>query len=236
MHHVFNTVHPKFICRVDPFGLIPKGNLKKMITAEKQFFNSTPDYIHNYQDVAPLTYKVLKIFRKRFVQEDDDYYSLVVNTHCHILLTEGMSPGIPGWHCDYSRQDKEGDRISLEEDENVIHWLYVFGIDNPPTFEFIEKNKIKINDENLKTSTWRSVSQRIDRRVQSGWITKRAKENEVYEFRGNELYRLISSNNKCWRMQIRITMYPKGHKYRPEGCTGNIRNLQMVYVDCDGIW
>lgn len=235
MEHTFNTIKPQYIAQVRPEHLMPIGvDVVEGIRHETQFFNATPSFIRMSRRGARITMKLLRRFRDIF--DDEDFHSLIINSYCHKLPAEGYYPSVPGWHCDFSKQEDEEERTSLEEDENVRHWIFLTGTDNPPTYMFLDKYNIHIDDFKLDERSWRAVSKVIDRKVKSGWGTKIAKTNELLEFRGNELYRHLPSSNRCWRLQIKITHYPKGHKYRPQGTTGKVRQLQMVYLDCDGRW
>ena len=146
-----------------------------------------------------------------------------------------MYASIPGWHCDYSKQTEEAERSTVEEDEEVKHWVLVSGTDAPPTYTFLDRHNIYLDDR-FHYKTWPEVSQYIDRKVKSGWHIKPVKSFEILEFRGNELYRTMPSIGKCWRMQLKVSLYPKGHKFRPSGTNGKTRELQMVYMDCNQNW
>lgn len=236
MDHVFNTVKPQYVRGLNPLHLVPNSDLREAIRTETQFFNASPSFVQSFGSRAQMTRKVLRIFRNEIVTDEDDYHSLLVNSYCHKLATEGMYPAVPGWHCDYSKQVDEEERTTLEEDQDVRHWVVIMGVNNPPTYQFIDKYGIHVDDIKLPEQSWRAVSSVIDRKVRSGWSTKIAKPNEILEFRGNELYRHLPSEGWCWRIQIKVTLYPKGHKYRPPGTQGKERELQMVYMDCDGYW
>ena len=242
MEHIFNTIKPQFVCKMKPEHLIPHTpdlDIEEAIRTEPQFFNATPDFVQHYKGETPITSKVLRRLRNLFFQDDswdEEYYHLVVNSYCHKMPRDGLYASIPGWHCDYSKQEDEEVKTRLEEHECVRHWVFILGTNNPPTYQFLDKYNIHINDFKLEEPSWKEVSKHIDRKVASGWKTKTAKLNEILEFRGNELYRTMPTENPCWRYQLKVTHYPNGHVYRPTGTQGKVRQLQMVYLDCDGKW
>lgn len=236
MDHVFNTIKPRCIDIIDPEHMVANSDIVEGIRTEKQLFNATPSFVQQMKLRSPIVSKLLRMFRKNLITDDDDYHSLVINSYCQKLAIDGMYPSIPGWHCDYSKQVEEEERTSLEEDENVRHWILVMGINNPPTCRFLDKFNIHINDIKLSEHSWRAVSAVIDKKVKDGWCTRSFKVNEIIEFRGNELYSYLPTTEFCWRIQIKITLYPKGHKYRPLGSQGKVRELQMVYMNCSGDW
>ena len=73
MQHLFNTVKPQYICQVKIDELFPYNNIPEDIRQEVTFFNSTPSFVRNHEENAPLTKKLLKrYFRDMF--SDDDYH------------------------------------------------------------------------------------------------------------------------------------------------------------------
>lgn len=237
MEHIFNTKKPRVIRPLKFKDVCPTKEFVPTVREELAFFDATPSFIRQYKEQARLTHKILqKVFRE-LVPDGDDYHHLIINSHRHYLAQEGMHPYVPGWHCDYSRQRTEEEKTLVEEGEDVIHWMIVFGTNDPPTYQFIDKHDIHLRDEKLRKHTWKTVSEYFDRKVNSGWKTKRAKKNEVLEFRGNTLYKICPTDQPCWRYQLRVTLYPKGHPYRPDKPThGNVRQVQMVYVDAQSDW
>lgn len=233
MLHRFNTKLPRVVGKYQPNGcnrncLLP---IEETLREERQFFNASPSFIQHHKGYAPLTHHILTdTFREQF--EDDEYHHLQVNTYIHRLGREGLYANIPGWHCDYAKQEDEEERTTVEEDESVRHWIIVLGED-APTNQFIRERDITIDFEG---SSWVEASRLIDLRATKQELKIISYEpGDIVRITGNELYRSMPSMKKCWRYFFRLTHYPKGHPYRPQGGSpGHIRRLQMVYVDCHG--
>jgi hypothetical protein len=231
MTHIFNTVEPRVIERIDCNELFGKNfDLFENIRIESQFFNASPSFLDSGGGRSFITKRIVKMFREKF-EDDLQYHHLVINSYCHKIPREGIYGNIPGWHCDFAKQEHEEAKTSVEEDEGVKHWIIVLGSDDAPIPQFIRQRNIRLEDVNIKESSWNSVSKIIDRRVKSIWPTHQFRLNELVEIRGNELYRAMPSTNWCWRMYLRITQYPENHPYRP--IHGKLRKLNMVYMGCE---
>lgn len=236
MLHHFNTKLPHAIGTYNPYmcsRVEDNSPIKHTLREELQFFNASPSFVQHNKTNAPVTHHILQtILRPMF--DDDEFHHLQVNTFVHRLGTEGMYANVPGWHCDFLQPDYEEGKTTVEEDENVTHWMIILG-DNAPTLQFIEQRDLEIDFEG---SSWGEVSRLIDIRINKQHLTTSMYLlGEIVEAAGNELYRSVPSHTKCWRYFFRATQFPKGHKCRPtNGSPGRLRRLQMVYVDCRGGW
>ncbi|KKN60199.1 hypothetical protein LCGC14_0533980 [marine sediment metagenome] len=240
---LFNTMKPKVVGHVDinPNRLASWHDghfdtIDEIIEREPQFHQATPDYIEMINHGC-LTHMILEQLREiirgrrqHTFNTANDYHYLQIDVEVH-RLKPGWYPCIPGWHCNFiTRDEKENIQPDRKKDEKTRHWMVVLGENITPT-QFLRTRNVTIKPK--KSPQWNVVNEKINKLIEAEKVEPfQVTPGDIIMFRGNELYRGLAAENRCWRYLFRASLFPKNHLcHRPNGTHGEIRTQQQVFLD-----
>lgn len=210
-----------FIPRYRKIDNIDKNFSIEEIKNEPMLFQASYDFAKN--NGGDITKEILYIlrqdkgFRSDLIQNPNN---LIIDTRVN-MLTKGVYPSIPGWHCDdvprknrYKQPDF--DKIS----GSICHYIVV--ISNEPNVsgtEFITSDHMLKLDSN---DVWNSLNKKIN--YLKNIKTKKLKSGEILEFNQLAIHRATPAKKYGWRLFFRASFTYR----KPEN---EIRKQTQVYYD-----
>lgn len=146
-------------------------------------------------------------------------HKLVIDTRVN-MLTRGIYPSIPGWHCDdVPRQSRLNQPDFTQISEGMAHYIVVLS-DKPNISgtEFITStHTFKLDPKNV----WFSLNKSVNKaKIQ----TRKLVSGEVLEFNPLAIHRATPAKHYGWRLFFRASF-----TYRKP--VNEIRNQTQVYCD-----
>lgn len=147
-------------------------------------------------------------------------YHPVIDTKS-VLLMPGMSPCIPGWHCDGVIRSVRGAQPNLSTlDERVLHYIVTYDTVGGRDSTHYATSPIDVEVD--ESRIWASVNERV-KDMQYGTYGN----GEVVRMTRSTLHRGPPATVRQWRFFFRMSFY-----HMP--CVNEIRNQVQVYTESKG--
>jgi hypothetical protein len=150
-------------------------------------------------------------------------YHPVIDTKV-VMLMQGMTPCIPGWHCDGVLRDETTGQPDLNTlNEPIYHFVGAINSRNTANTEIMTE-PLSLDVDHKKV--WGSVDNSIKKLSDYSYTS--LKSGDIVRFTRSTLHRGTPAKSKCWRFFFRLSFY---HGQ----ALNQIRKQVQVYTT-DGGW
>lgn len=171
--------------------------------------------------------KICSYILKELLLDQKFYSDIITNPNYLVIdlrvnmLTKGVYPSIPGWHCDdVPRKNRYSQPDFKLASDSVTHYLTV--ISDQPKVSGTEFILSKLNLDLDKNNVWGSLHKKVSKL--KNLKTRRLVSGELIEFNQLAIHRATPALRYGWRVFFRASF-----TYRKP--TNEIRNQTQVYYD-----